>query len=156
MASYNSATPLRETFGSTADRLLESLSRMPGPYIDHNKLPHDAFAISYFDPEDDTSPESGRLLFEPMPQADLDRYPPNRQNVPLGGRYPGFEGFQSNPTPTTVLEAMEQSPGTRARMLERCLRTMFVSWRRKLIRKTVMDKTKWEPVVYYLRPNASR
>lgn len=156
MASDNSAATLRETFRSTADRLLESLSSMSDPYIDRDKLPHDAFAISYFDPEDNTSLESSGWLFAPMPQVNLNRYPPNCQKSLLDGRYPGFEEFRSNPNPTTLLEEMGQSPGKRARILERCLETMFIRWRRKLIRKSLIDKTKWEPVVYYLHHNIPR
>lgn len=155
MASDNSPT-LRETFRSTADRLLESLSKMPGPYIDRNRLPEDAFAISEFNAEDDTSLESSGLVFEPMPQANLDRYPPHRENFPLAGRYPGFEEFQPNPIRTTLFERMEQSAGTRARILEQCLRIMFIYWRRKLIRKSLIDKAGWEPIVYYLHHNTSR
>lgn len=156
MASDNSPSTLRETFRSTADRLLESLSKMRGPYIERNNLPQDAFVITDIDIEDDTALESSGWLFRPIPQVNLDRYTPHRENYPLGGHYPGFEEFQSNPYPKTVLEEMAQSPGTRARILERCLLTMFVSWRRKLIRKSLIDKTKWEPVVYYPHHNTSR
>lgn len=146
MASDNSRT-LRDTLSSTTDRLVESLSKMRGPYIDRNMLPESAFAISEFNAEDDTYLEYSEWLFKPMPQVNLDRYTPHRENYPLRGHYPGFEEFQPNPYPTTLQERMEQCPGRRARILEQCFHIMFTAWRRNLIRKSLIDKTQWEPVV---------
>lgn len=147
MAMDHGPTSMRDFFKFTADRLLASLSSMPGPYINHDKLPSGTFAISSFNPEDNEDLDSSDWLFHPMPQDRLSRFSLDRTGLPPDADSTGFQEYSENRNPATLAERMEQAPGQRAIMLEECFRIMYIDWERKLIGKSLIEKTEWEPVV---------